>query len=73
MIRKRVQDEKAPPGLKLLDLSGCSFRLFVTNSPLTPEEDRRDSNQRADAGNCTAELKYKRPQRALYAGKNRVQ
>jgi hypothetical protein len=58
VIRERVREEKPSVGRKLLDLPGYTFRIFVTNGQLAPEEVWRDYNQRADVENRIAELKY---------------
>ena len=58
VIREQLRAERASLGRKLLDVPGYSFRVFVTNLALPPEEIWRDYNRRADMENRIAELKH---------------
>jgi hypothetical protein len=57
VIREQLREERPSPGRKLLEVPGYTFRLFVTNLALPPEEIWRDYNRRADMENRIAELK----------------
>ena len=58
VIREQLRAERASLGRKLLEVPGYTFRVFVTNFTLPPEEIWRDYNRRADMENRIAELKY---------------
>ena len=58
VIREELRAERASLGRKLLEVPGYTFRLFVTDLLLPPEEIWRDYNLRADQENRIAELKY---------------
>jgi len=58
VIREQLRAERASLGRKLLDVPGYTFRVFVTNCTLPPEEIWRDYNRRADMENRIAELKH---------------
>ena len=58
VIREQLRAERASLGRKLLDVPGYTFRVFVTNLALPPEEIWRDYNRRADMENRIAELKH---------------
>jgi hypothetical protein len=58
VIREQLRAERASLGRKLLDVPGYTFRVFVTNCALPPEEIWRDYNRRADMENRIAELKH---------------
>jgi hypothetical protein len=58
VIREQLRVERHSLGRKLLDVPGYTFRLFVTNLALPPEEIWRDYNGRADMENRIAELKH---------------
>ena len=58
VIREQLRAERASLGRKLLDVPGYTFRVFVTNFALPPEEIWRDYNRRADMENRIAELKH---------------
>jgi hypothetical protein len=58
VLRERLRRERASLGRKLIDVPGYTFRVFVTNRSLPPEEIWRDYNRRADMENRIAELKY---------------
>ena len=58
VIREQLRAERASLGRKLLDVPGYTFRVFVTNLALPPEEIWRDYNHRADMENRIAELKH---------------
>lgn len=58
VIREQLRAERASLGRKLLDVPGYTFRVFVTNLALPPEELWRDYNHRADMENRIAELKH---------------
>lgn len=58
VIREQLRAERASLGRKLLEVPGYTFRLFVTDLLLPPEEIWRDYNLRADQENRIAELKY---------------
>jgi hypothetical protein len=58
VIREQLRAERASLGRKLLDVPGYTFRVFVTNRALPPEEIWRDYNRRADMENRIAELKH---------------
>jgi hypothetical protein len=55
VIREQL---RASLGRKLLDVPGYTFRIFVSNLALPPEELWRDYNHRADIENRIAELKH---------------
>ncbi len=58
VIREQLRAERPSLGRKLLDVPGYTFRVFVTNLALPPEELWRDYNRRADMENRIAELKH---------------
>jgi len=58
VIREQLRAERASLGRKLLEVPGYTFRVFVTNIALPPEEIWRDYNRRADMENRIAELKH---------------
>src|ERR1700684_1454037 len=58
VIREQLRAERASLGRKLLEVPGYTFRVFVTNFALPPEEIWRDYNHRADMENRIAELKH---------------
>ena len=58
VIREQLRAERPSLGRKLLDVPGYTFRVFVTNFALPPEEIWRDYNRRADMENRIAELKH---------------
>jgi hypothetical protein len=58
VIREQLRAERASLGRKLLDVPGYTFRVFVTNLVLPPEQIWRDYNGRADMENRIAELKH---------------
>ena len=58
VIREQLRAERASLGRKLLDVPGYTFRVFVTNFALPPEQIWRDYNGRADMENRIAELKH---------------
>jgi hypothetical protein len=58
VIREQLRAERASLGRKLLDVPGYTFRVFVTNLALSPEQIWRDYNGRADMENRIAELKH---------------
>jgi hypothetical protein len=58
VIREQLRAERASLGRKLLEVPGYTFRVFVTNLALPPEEIWRDYNRRADMENRIAELKH---------------
>jgi hypothetical protein len=59
LLRADAPRATAPsPGRKLLEVPGYTFRVFVTNLVLTPEEIWRDYNRRSDMENRIAELKH---------------
>jgi hypothetical protein len=58
VIREQLRAERPSLGRKLLEVPGYTFRLFVTNLALPPEEIWRDYNHRSDMENRIAELKY---------------
>jgi Transposase DDE domain group 1 len=58
VIRERLRAERPSLGRKLLEVPGYTFRVFVTNLALPPEEIWRDYNCRADMENRIAELKH---------------
>jgi Transposase DDE domain group 1 len=58
VIREQLRAERPSLGKKLLDVPGYTFRLFVTNLALPPEQIWRDYNRRADMENRIAELKH---------------
>jgi hypothetical protein len=58
VIREQLRAERASLGRKLLEVPGYTFRIFVTNLPLSGEEVWRDYNRRADVENRIAELKH---------------
>jgi len=57
-IREQLRAERPSLGRKLLDVPGYTFRVFVSNLALPPEEIWRDYNRRADMENRIAELKH---------------
>lgn len=58
VLREQLRAERPSLGRKLLDVPGYTFRVFVTNVALPPEEIWRDYNRRADMENRIAELKH---------------
>ncbi len=58
VIREQLRAERTSLGRKLLEVPGYTFRVFVTNLALPPEEIWRDYNRRADMENPIAELKH---------------
>jgi hypothetical protein len=58
VIREQLRAERTSLGRKLLDVPGYTFRVFVSNLALPPEEIWRDYNHRADMENRIAELKH---------------
>lgn len=58
VIREQLRAERPSLGRKLWEVPGYTFRLFVTNLALPPEEIWRDYNRRADMENRIAELKH---------------
>jgi Transposase DDE domain group 1 len=58
VIREERRAERPSLGRKLLEVPGYTFRVFVTNRALPPEEIGRDYNRRADMENRIAELKH---------------
>ena len=58
VIREQLRAERPSLGRKLLEVPGYTFRVFVTNPALPPEEIWRDYNRRADMENRIAELKH---------------
>src|SRR5260370_1639184 len=58
VIREQLRAERSSLGRKLLEVPGYTFRVFVTNQTLRPEEIWRDYNRRADMENRIAELKH---------------
>jgi hypothetical protein len=58
VIRERLRAERPSLGRKLFDVPGYTFRIFVSNLALPPEELWRDYNHRADMENRIAELKH---------------
>ena len=58
LIREQLRAERASLGRKLLGVPGYTFRVFVTNLALPPEELWRDYTRRADMENRIAELKH---------------
>ena len=58
VIREQLRAERVWLGRKLLDVPGYTFRVFVSNLVLPPEEIWRDYNRRADMENRIAELKH---------------
>src|SRR6266853_809590 len=56
VIREQLRTERPSLGRKLLDVPGYTFRVFVTNLALPPEELWREYNRRADMENRIAEL-----------------
>jgi hypothetical protein len=58
VIREQLRAERASLGRKLLEVPGYTFRVFVTNLTLPPEEIWCDYNRRADLENRIAELKH---------------
>ena len=58
VIREQLRAERPSLGRKLLDVPGNTFRVFVSNLALSPEEIWRDYNRRADMENRIAELKH---------------
>jgi len=57
VLRERVRDGKSPLGRKLLDVSGYTFRIFVTNRSEDALTLWRDYNQRAIIEQRIEELK----------------
>ena len=55
---RATRAERPSLGRKLLEVPGYTFRVFVTNRALPPEEIWRDYNRRADMENRIAELKH---------------
>jgi len=58
VIREQLRAERPSLGRKLLEVPGYTFRVFVSNLALPPEEIWRDYNRRADMENRIAELKH---------------
>jgi len=58
VIREELRAERPSLGRKLLEVPGYTFRIFVTNLALPPEEIWRDYNRRSDMENRIAELKH---------------
>jgi len=58
VIREQLRAERPSLGRKLLEVPGYTFRVFVSNLALPPEELWRDYNHRADMENRIAELKH---------------
>ncbi len=58
VIREQLRSERPSLGRKLLEVPGYTFRVFVSNLALQPEEIWRDYNRRADMENRIAELKH---------------
>lgn len=58
VIREQLRTERASLGRKLLEVPGYTFRVFVSNLTLPPEEIWREYNGRADMENRIAELKH---------------
>jgi hypothetical protein len=58
MVREKKREEKGSVGRSLFELPEYTFRVFVTNVDLSPEEVWREYNQRANMENRIAELKY---------------
>lgn len=50
VIREQLRAERPSLGRKLLEVPGYTFRVFVTNLLLPPEEIWRDYNRRTDMG-----------------------
>jgi len=48
VIREQLRAERPSLGRKLLEVPGYTFRVFVSNLALPPEEIWRDYNRRAD-------------------------
>jgi len=44
VVREQLRETKRSPGRKLLEVSGYTFRVFVTSLPDAPEEIWRDYN-----------------------------
>jgi hypothetical protein len=62
VIREQLRAERPSLGGKLLEVPGYTFRVFVTNLVLPPEEILiwRDYNRRSDVENRIAELKHEK-------------
>ena len=58
VIREQLRAERPSLGRKLREVPGYTFRVFVTNFALLPEEIWRDYNRRADMENRIAERKH---------------
>jgi hypothetical protein len=58
VIREQLRAKHPLLRRNLLEVPGCTFRVFVTNCALPPEEIWRDYNRRADTENRIAELKH---------------
>lgn len=58
VVREKKREEKGSVGRSLFELPEYTFRVFVTNLELSPEEVWREYNQRANMENRIAELKY---------------
>ena len=58
VIREQLRAERPSLGRRLLDVPGYTFRVFVSNLALPPEELWRDYHRRADMENRIAELKH---------------
>jgi len=56
-MMEQLRETKRSPGRKLLEVPGCTFRVFVTNLPDPPQEIWRDYNQRAGVEQHIEELK----------------
>ncbi len=58
VVREKKREEKGSVGRSLFELAEYTFRVFVTNLDLSPEEVWQEYNQRANMENRIAELKY---------------
>jgi hypothetical protein len=58
VVREQVRENRDSVGRKLIDVPGCTFRVFVTSCADPPEEIWRDYTRRADMENRIAELKH---------------
>jgi len=58
VTREQLRAQRPSLGRKLLEVPGYTFRVFVTNLVLPPEEIWRDYNRRSDMENRIAELKH---------------
>jgi hypothetical protein len=57
-VRERVRESRHSVGRKLIDVPGCTFRVFVTSQTQAADELWRDYNRRADVENRIGELKH---------------